>query len=152
MTVFKLILMGSYPIDKHWTISMNNKIEEGITFQSGLSWWQQNNTKRSTLNMTWPVHSFLFTCLLQLFHNEQVIKTFNLLNFLKFNGITHLIFLELSIFVFRDIKIKTWSWSANRSYDRAWSDVQAGLAIYWWQRLITFDSGWIRVNYFNLVF
>ena len=32
---------------------------------------------------------------------------------------------------------------------RAWSvymDVQAGLAVYWWQRLITFGSSWIRVN------
>ena len=32
---------------------------------------------------------------------------------------------------------------------RAWSDytdVQAGLALYWWQRLFNFDVGRIRVN------
>ena len=37
---------------------------------------------------------------------------------------------------------------------RAWSDctdvhVQAGLALYWWQSLITFSSSWIRVNMFT---
>ena len=35
--------------------------------------------------------------------------------------------------------MKSLSWSAN-------TDVQAGLALYWWQRLITFGSGRIRVN------
>ena len=38
---------------------------------------------------------------------------------------------------FKDIKMKTLSWSANSI--RAWSDftdVQAGLALYWWQWLI----------------
>ena len=50
--------------------------------------------------------------------------TLNLPNFL--NGIIHLTFLALSIIIFRD--------------------VQAVLALYWWQRLIIFDIGRIRVN------
>ena len=37
--------------------------------------------------------------------------TLNLLNFL--NGIIQLPFLDLSIIIFRDIKMITWSWSAN---------------------------------------
>ena len=37
--------------------------------------------------------------------------TLNLLNF--FNGINHLPFLVLSIIIFRDVKIKTSSWSDN---------------------------------------
>ena len=37
--------------------------------------------------------------------------TFNLLNFV--NGIIHLSFLGLSIIIFRDIKMRTWSWSAD---------------------------------------
>ena len=38
---------------------------------------------------------------------------------------------------------------ASQQYDRAWSDymdVQAGLDLYWWQRLITFDSCRIRAK------
>ena len=56
-------------------------------------------------------------------------------------------FLEPSIFgtaqyQFRDIKM------VSQQY-RAWSDcmdVKASLALYWWQRLITFGVGRIRVN------
>ena len=63
-------------------------------------------------------------------------------NFL--NGIIHLPFIELSIIIFRDIKMKT----SSLQY-RAWSDctnVQAGLALYMWQKLITFGVGRIRVK------
>ena len=80
--------------------------------------------------------------------------TLNPLYFL--NGIIHLAFLELSIIIFRDIKDKTRSWSANilepgqtAQMYRAWSDcmdVQPVLALYWWQRLITFSSIRIRVK------
>ena len=40
-----------------------------------------------------------------------VILTLNLLDFL--NEIIHISFLALSITIFRDIKMKNWSWSAN---------------------------------------
>ena len=48
-----------------------------------------------------------------LYKKENSIKLsfLNLLNFL--NGIIHLPFLELSIIIFRDIKMRTWKWSAN---------------------------------------
>ena len=39
------------------------------------------------------------------------------------------------------IKMRTWRWSANSI------DMEAGLALYWWQRLITFSSRRIRVNF-----
>ena len=46
--------------------------------------------------------------------------TLNLLNFLK--GITHLPFLELSIIIFTDIKMRNWRWSVNsiESGQTAW--------------------------------
>ena len=59
-----------------------------------------------------------------------------------------LIFWNHPFIIFRDIKMGTWSWSAN-SIEHAWSDctdVQAGMALYWRQRLITFGSCRIRVN------
>ena len=37
--------------------------------------------------------------------------TLNLLNFL--NGIIHLPFLDLSIIIFKDTKMRSWSWSTN---------------------------------------
>ena len=74
--------------------------------------------------------------------------TLNLLNFL--NGIIHLtcvhLALQLSIIIFRDIKMRTWK-LVYQQY-KAWSDcqdVQAGLALCWWQRLIIFGS--IRIRY-----
>ena len=63
--------------------------------------------------------------------------TLKLLIFWK--GIICLPFLELSIIIFRDISIRTWSWSAN-SIDPG----QAGLALYWLQRLITYCSSCIK--------
>ena len=70
----------------------------------------------------------------------------NLPNFL--NGIINLQFLGLSIIIFRDSRMRTWS-SCIQQY-RAWSncmDVQACLYIlYWWQRLLTFCSGRIRIK------
>ena len=71
--------------------------------------------------------------------------TLTLPNFLY--GIIHLPFLELSIIIFRDVKIKTWKLVIQQY--RGWSDcteVQAGMALYWWQSLFTFGVGWIRVN------
>ena len=55
-----------------------------------------------------------------------------LLNFL--NEHVHLLFLELSIINFRDIKLKIWSWSAN-SIEVG----QAGLALY--NVLVTIGKG-----------
>ena len=56
-------------------------------------------------------------------------------------------FLALSIIIFRDIQYENLK-LVSQQY-RAWSDckdVQAGLALYWWQRLITFGVGRIRVK------
>ena len=45
------------------------------------------------------------------------------------------------------------TWSQQYSYIvKAWSDckdVQAGLALYWWQRLISFGVGRVRVNFIH---
>ena len=57
---------------------------------------------------------------------RYVMLTLTMPNFL--NGIISLPFLALSIIIFRDIKMKTYK------------------ALYWWQRLITFDVGRIRVR------
>ena len=49
---------------------------------------------------------------------------------------------------FRDIKMKTWKLVTQQH--RAWSDcmdVQADMALYWCQRLITFGVGRIRVKW-----
>ena len=71
-----------------------------------------------------------------------------LLNFL--NGTIHIHpFLEFSIIIFRDIKMRTCNKLVSQLC-RAWSDcseVQAGLALYWRQRLITFGSSRIRVKW-----
>ena len=68
-------------------------------------------------------------------------------NFL--NVINHLQFLALSIII---LGISWWKLEVGQPKYRAWSDcteVQAGLALYWWQRLITFGVGRIRVNLFT---
>ena len=72
--------------------------------------------------------------------------TLSLLNSL--NGIIYLPFLKLSIISFRDIKMRTWSLPANRIEPGLsdCTDIQAGLVLYWWQRLITFDSSRIRLK------
>ena len=78
--------------------------------------------------------------------NSTLILTLNLLNL--FNSIIHLQLPELSIIIFRHIKIENLMLVSQQK--RAWSDctdVQAGLTVYWWQRLITFGFGRIRVNY-----
>ena len=46
---------------------------------------------------------------------------------------------------FRDIKMNTLSWSANSIVWSDCTDVQAGLALYYWHRLLTFGVGKIRV-------
>ena len=63
-------------------------------------------------------------------------------NFL--NGIICLPFLELSVIIFRDIKMRTWSWSANsiETGETAWI-----CRLTWFQRLITFGSSRIGGNW-----
>ena len=55
--------------------------------------------------------------------------------------------MALSIFIFRDIKVRTWK-MVSQQY-RAWSDctdVQAGQTdLYWWQRLITFRRKMVNI-------
>ena len=68
-----------------------------------------------------------------------------LLNFL--NGIIHLLFLKLSIIIFKDIKIRTWSANSIAPGQTA------GLALYQWQRLITlvpFSVTCIHACYYHL--
>ena len=67
----------------------------------------------------------------------KFVLTLTMPNF--WNEIIHLTFLALSIIILEISRLKTWSWSEC-------TDVQAGLALYCWQRLITFGSGRIRVN------
>ena len=55
-----------------------------------------------------------FGKVMPLFYLENILKftlTLTLLNFL--NGIIYLSFLEQSIFIFKGIKMRTWSWTAN---------------------------------------
>ena len=69
--------------------------------------------------------------------------TLNLLNFL--NEIFH--FWNCPLSFLGKSRWKPESWSANNI--GAWSDcrdVKAGLALYWWQRLITFGFSRKRVN------
>ena len=53
--------------------------------------------------------------------------------------------LELSIIIFRDIKMRIWNLPASSIEP----DVQAGLALYWWQWLITVSSSRIRVKKYH---
>ena len=73
--------------------------------------------------------------------------TLTMPNFL--NEISVPTFLALSIISFRYIKMKTWRWSSNSRAGPDCTDVQAGLALYWWQRLITFGVSRIRVNWWK---
>ena len=71
--------------------------------------------------------------------------TLTMPNFL--NGIIRRPFLPLSIIIFEGYQDENLK-MVSQQY-RAWSDctaVQAGLALYWWQRLIIFGVGRIRVN------
>ena len=73
------------------------------------------------------------------------VLTINLPNYL--NVIIHLTFLEPSIIIFRDIKMRTWSWSATSVKPGQTAQMcRLAMALYWWQRLITFCSSRIRVN------
>ena len=76
------------------------------------------------------------------YHIVMYSATYLTLNLLSsINGIIHLPFLEQSVFIFRDIKVRTWK-LVSQQY-RAWSnctDVQSGLAVYWWHMLSTFNS------------
>ena len=58
-----------------------------------------------------------------------------------YNGIIHLSFLELSIIILRisirELKVEKVVSQQYRAWSN-WTDVQASLALYWWQRLITF--------------
>ena len=66
-----------------------------------------------------------------------------------FNEIILLTFLALTIFIFKGYQGKNFK-LVSQQYT-GWSDcmdVQAGLALYWWQSLITFSVGRIRVKFF----
>ena len=89
-------------------------------------------------------HNFIFkACILSRALNSLFTKDthcvnvfiLNLPNFL--NGIIHHPFLELYIIIFRGIKLRIWRWSDNSIIEpgQTATDVQAGLALYWWQRL-----------------
>ena len=83
-------------------------------------------------------------CLVSTFVPEHSL-TLNLLNFLKWNNPTS-IFGDVQ-YNFRDIKMRTEKF-VSQQY-RGWldcTDVQAGLTLYWWHRLITFGCSRIRVN------
>ena len=82
-------------------------------------------------------------------YQSKVINSFAILNFLY--GINHLTFWAWSIIIFRDNKMKTWK-LISQQY-RAWSEctvVQAGMALYWLQRLINFIFGRIRVKGYTI--
>jgi hypothetical protein len=71
-----------------------------------------------------------------LFHMEVSFNPLNLLNFL--HGLAHLPVFKLSIINLGNVKMKILK--LVRQQYRAWSnytDVLPGLALYWWQRLIT---------------
>ena len=76
--------------------------------------------------------------------------TINLQNFIKIDFNFHFPFMELSIISVRDIKVRTWSWSAKQY--RVWSDctnvhyASACLTLNWWQRLITFVFRRVKVR------
>ena len=76
--------------------------------------------------------------------------TIDLLNFL--NGKIQIKFLELSIIIFRDIKMSNiiGSLSANRIKSGQAALVLAGLALYLWQSLVTSSSSKTRAQ--NLFF
>ena len=99
-----------------------------------------NDAKPIYSSSSWKYKKHYFS----LQYPSYCILTHNLLNFL--NGIIHLQFFKLPSIIFRDIKMRTW---VSQQY-KAWldcTDVQACLALYWLQRLTTFGSSRIRVNY-----
>ena len=90
---------------------------------------------------TLQTHLFLETQFITVtaYQNTDVsLSTLNLLYFL--NGIIHLQFFDLSIISFRHIKMRTWNWSANSIEPGQTARMRFRVALYWWQRLITFDS------------
>ena len=87
----------------------------------------------------WNINIYMMKAKFSVYMNKSLWKkmfkqglTLNLLNFI--DVIIHLPVLELSIIIIRDIKSRTWSWSANsiepgqtvRTCTLAW------LALYWW--------------------
>ena len=80
-------------------------------------------------------------------HKVYLQWTLHLLNFL--NEMIHLQLLEMSIIIFMDTsKLDVYLKLVSQQF-WAWSDctyVQTGLNLYWWKRLITFDSSRIRVK------
>ena len=78
--------------------------------------------------------------------NMFKVLTLNLLNFQ--NGLVYLPFLELSIVNFGEIMIRIWSWPGNSvQYNCSYRPI----ALHWWQKLITFGCGMVRVK-LNLVY
>ena len=69
--------------------------------------------------------------------------------FLKWNNPSS-IFGTVKVIIFRDIRMRTWKLFSQQYRD--WSDctdMQASLALYWWQRLITFSSDRIRAKWMH---
>ena len=77
------------------------------------------------------------TCRLFWIYGRKKVLTLNLLNFL--NWIIRFPFLELSIINLKFVSQQYTSWSDC-------TDVQAGVALYLWQKLITYGFSRIRVN------
>ena len=94
----------------------------------------------------WPTSSF---------HQNDTDNSKNgmwILPFKKFSRITvkmtHRQFSELSIIIFGDFKF-SWFWPVTLYQYRAWSDctkMPTGLALYFWQMLITFGGSRLRVK------
>ena len=87
--------------------------------------------------MLWVIH---FSKNIYIHVNHVSVKGNEMLYINK--GFFHLPFLELSIINLKDIKMTINSWTATASIEPGQTavDVQAGLALYWCQRLITFIS------------
>ena len=82
----------------------------------------------------------------QLCHFWKVSYMHLILKFLKWNNLPSIF--RLSVII---LEISKWNFKLASQQCRAWTDcmdVQAGLALYWLQRLITFGSSRIRVIYF----
>ena len=114
----------------------------------------QFQTCQSVTLVISPVHcrpssKLYFTKILYFYFSNTMMSNF-------LNRINHLKYFGIVLYHFSgDIKMRTWSWSSQQCI--AWSEctsVQSGLcmALYLFQRLITFGSGRIRVNYPNLLF
>ena len=100
-----------------------------------------NKAKTCELHFIIRAVANMYDCI---FMTKFYLLTLNLPNFLNGIIIFHFWNCPLSFMGYQDENLKL----VSQQY-RAWSDctdVQAGLAQYWWQRLITFSVGRIRVK------